>query len=82
MSDTPKFNPGRLSFSIRDLFWFTAVVAVVLWAFYARPVTPGRYELIKGNEALGQTFLLDTATGQCWRLMLTESGPIAHRRRH
>ena len=62
MNDTPK--RGWLSFSIRDLLWLTAVVAVVLWALYARPSTAGRYSM--ENNQMGQTFILDTATGQCW----------------
>src|SRR5204862_5211405 len=67
MSETTK--PGWLSFSIRDLLWLTALVAVVLWGLYSKPaapVAPGRYIFEKGNEQAGETFLVDTATGECW----------------
>lgn len=63
MSDTPK--TGWLSFSIRDLLWLTALVAVVLWARYERPTAPGRY-VMEHHPGLFQTYVLDTATGQGW----------------
>ena len=57
MSDTPK--PGWLSFSIRDLLWLTALVAVVLRARYERPTVPGRY-VMEHHPALFQTYVLST----------------------
>ena len=70
MSDTPK--RGWFSFSIRDLLWLTAVVAIVLWALYGRPTavppTTGRFMLVRVQlePIQGKTVLVDTATGQCW----------------
>jgi hypothetical protein len=64
MSDSPK--PGLLSFTIRDLFWLTAVVAIVLWALYTKSATSGRY-VMEYHQDVRETFLLDTATGQCWK---------------
>jgi len=63
MSDASR--PGWLSFSIRDLLWLTALVAVVLWSKYGSHEKPGRYTQ-QMNPNQGQTFILDTATGQCW----------------
>ena len=63
MSDTPKQK--WLSFSIRDLMWLTALVAVVLWALYAKRETHGRFAREYYPDQL-QTHVFDTATGKAW----------------
>ena len=63
---------GWFSFSIRDLLWLTAIVAVVLWALYGRPAAlppmSGRFMIVRVQlePVQGKTSLVDTVTGQCW----------------
>lgn len=52
-----------MRFTIRDLLWLTVVVAVALTAFFAKPRSPGRYQMTRSDDGL---ILLDTATSQCW----------------
>ena len=55
-----------MKFSIRDLLWLTAVVALALALLYARwPSGSGRYQMTSGG-AEGPRFILDTATGKIW----------------
>ena len=60
-----------LSFSIRDLLWLTALVAIVLTAWIVRrppaPPVSGRFQLIETRPGEGPWLFLDTATGQIWR---------------
>jgi|KBSMisStaDraftv2_1062788.scaffolds.fasta_scaffold882990_2 hypothetical protein len=83
MSDT---KPGWLSFSIRDLLWLTALVAVVLWSKYGSNEKPGRY-LLYHDPAYAETHFLDTATGACWirtndssRTWTPTTSPIAQKK--
>ena len=56
----------QFGFSIRDLLWLTALVAVVLWSIYGNDEKPGRF-LLHYDAAYGQTQFIDTATGECWK---------------
>jgi hypothetical protein len=50
-------------FSIRDLLFLVAIVALALgWWFDRRPV-PARFQM---TTTAGHAFVLDTATGQVW----------------
>ena len=62
--------------SLRDLLWLTVVVALAA-AWYVdrdqrvRSNSPGRYQAFAvpvGDSGSSRTYLLDTQTGQCWRL--------------
>jgi hypothetical protein len=58
----------RFRFTIRDLLWLTALVAVALAGWFARqPAMPGRFQFIETRPGDGPWLLLDTATGQTWR---------------
>ena len=72
MIDKPERRWYQFGFSIRDLLWLTAIVAVVLWALYGKPAagppTSGRFMIVRVQleQSQDKTLLLDTATGQCW----------------
>ena len=66
MTENPERRWYQLSFSIRDLLWLTALVAVVLWSKYGTQEKPGRY-LLHYDAGHSQTQFIDTATGACWK---------------
>ena len=52
-----------MKFSIRDLLWFTVVVALCLSLVYVKwPTGIGRYQMSSGGP--GPNYILDTATGK------------------
>jgi hypothetical protein len=54
-----------MKFSIRDLLWFTVVVALCLSLVYVKwPTGIGRYQMSSGGP--GPNYILDTATGKIW----------------
>jgi hypothetical protein len=64
MNDTPK--RGWFTFSIRDILWLTAVVALAVALVYVKwPNGQGRYQFTTDtHESL---YIFDTATGRYWR---------------
>jgi hypothetical protein len=55
-----------MKFSIRDLMWFTVVVALCLALVYVKwPTGIGRYQMSSGGTSEPK-YILDTATGKIW----------------
>ena len=55
----------RLRFTIRDLLWLTALMAVVLaWRFSRPQPQIGRYQRIDKPDS--RSLIFDTATGRVW----------------
>jgi hypothetical protein len=55
-----------MKFSIRDLLWFTVVVALCLALVYVKwPNGIGRYQMSSGGVS-DPKYILDTATGRIW----------------
>jgi hypothetical protein len=60
----------RFRFTIRDLLWLMALVAMGLgWWAYSQRATTARYEVLERtniNHNFSQLFLRDRETGQVW----------------
>ena len=61
-----------MKFSIRDLLWFTVVVALCLALIYVKwPTGIGRYQF-EVDPGFHWNYYIDTSTGRVWRQMSTE----------
>ena len=56
-----------MKFSIRDLLWFTVVVALCLALIYVKwPTGIGRYQF-EVDPGFHWNYYIDTSTGRVWR---------------
>jgi hypothetical protein len=50
-------------FSIRDLLFAVAIIALAFGWWFDRTPAPARFQMVNGS---GHAFVLDTAAGQVW----------------
>jgi hypothetical protein len=56
---------GGMKFTIRDILWLTAVVALIVALIYVKqPVAAGRFQLVVPQHA--PKYVFDTTTGKIW----------------